>query len=61
MALLLDGADDVDGVDDAVGVDGDDDVALAEAAMFCHPWPRVVAAVAPLLRRETGVSEWSNV
>ena len=59
MALLalLDGADDVDGVDDAGGVDDADDVAPVEAAMLCHPWLRDVAAVAPLLRRETGVSE----
>ena len=68
MALLAlpDGADGVaDGVDDVVddadGVDDANGVTLVEAAMLCHPWPREVAAVAPLLRRETGVSEWSNV
>ena len=60
MALLA-LHDGVDGVDDAGGVDDADDVAPVEAAMLCHPWPREVAAVAPLLRRETGVSEWSNV
>ena len=60
----VNGKDDVNGVDDADDADGVDDangVTLVEAAMSCHPWPREVAAVAPLPRRETGVSEWSNV
>ena len=64
MALLAlpDGADGVaDGVDNVNGVDDAGDMTLVEAAMLCHPWLRDVAAVAPLLRRETGVSEWSNV